>query len=86
MSKDYQEEIKKRMRGHEITNDGRIVKIRRLGTTRADNFRGAKYAEEDYLTCEQVMNLLYNESFRCEHDFVEIQGLGTQCTKCEVWI
>lgn len=29
---------------------------------------------------------LVKESFGCEHHFIEIEGKGTQCSKCNVWI
>ncbi len=60
MGKEYQEEIKRRFAGHEITNDGRVVKLRPLGITRADHHRGEKWAEEDYLTKDELLELLYN--------------------------
>ena len=34
---------------------------------------------------EQFTNIP-TESFGCKHNFVDLEGLGTQCTKCEVWI
>lgn len=59
MSKEYQEEIKRRFAGHEITNDGRVVKIRLSRMTRADHHRGAKYAEEEHLTKAELLELLF---------------------------
>ncbi len=61
MDKEYHKEIQERMKGKAITNDGRIVKLRPLGTTRADHHRGDKWAKEDYLTQEEILKLLYKD-------------------------